>query len=86
MTNRPTFYYENQPVRAGGILFYVKENGVKKYLLRKGKREWGDIGGKTDVGDRDIMSTIIREVVEETNGKLLDASHTNVEAWRSLPQ
>ena len=36
MAKRPTFYYDNKPVRAGGILFYVNDNGNRMYLLRKG--------------------------------------------------
>ena len=86
MTKRPTFYYDNKPVRAGGILFYVNDNGNRMYLLRKGNKHWGDIGGKTDVGDNNILDTIIREVVEETNSKLLDPCHTTTGATVALQE
>ena len=82
--DRPTFYYNDKPVRAGGILFYVNNNGRKEYLLRKGKKHWGDVGGKTDKVDNSILDTIVREVVEETNFKLLDHSHTKKEAREAL--
>lgn len=82
--DRPTFYYNNKPVRGGGILFYVNNNGRKEYLLRKGKKYWGDVGGKTDKVDDSILDTIIREVVEETNSKLLDHRHTKKEARKAL--
>ena len=71
---RPTFYFENdinKPIRAGGVLIYKKNNGFLKFLLiRKltfGDNMHEDIGGKTDVGDNDIIDTISREVSEETN-------------------
>ena len=67
---RPTFTYDGDPVRAGGCLFFIKQNNEIYYLLRKGKRDWGDIGGKTDEKDTCITDTIIREVVEETNNKI----------------
>ena len=69
--DRPTFMYNNQPVRAAGLLLYVKEKGKIYYLLRSGKkRDWSDIGGKTDKKDTDIISTVVRETTEETNNKL----------------
>ena len=71
---RPTFYFENdpaKPIRAGGVLIYKKNNGFLKFLLiRKltfGDNMHEDIGGKTDIGDTDIIDTISREVSEETN-------------------
>lgn len=82
--DRPTFFYNNNPVRAGGILFYVNDNGRKEYLLRKGKKDWGDVGGKTDKVDHTILDTIVREVAEETNNKLLDPAHTKRDAHKAL--
>ena len=81
---RPTFQYDGKPVRAGGILFYTNINNNIFYLLRKGKKDWGDIGGKTDEKDKMIMDTIIREVVEETNNVLLNENHTVQEATAAL--
>ncbi len=67
---RPTFTYNGQPVRAAGLLIYTTLNLQKEYLFRWTKKGAGDIGGKTDEGDRDIIDTIVRETTEETNGKL----------------
>jgi len=73
-SGRPTFYFENdliKPIRAGGILLYKKYNGDIKFLIIKkltfGDNLHEDIGGKTDIGDLDIIDTISREVNEETN-------------------
>lgn len=81
---RPTFTYNDDPVRAGGCLFFIKHNNEIYYLLRKGKRDWGDIGGKTDEKDKCITDTIIREVVEETNNVLLNEQHNTEEATNAL--
>ena len=83
--DRPTFTYDGQPVRAAGILIYVTENGRKYYLLRcDKKRKWGDIGGKTDMCDTDILATIVRETVEETNNHLFSPHHTFSQAYELL--
>jgi hypothetical protein len=81
---RPTFTYNGEPVRAGGCLFYANINNEIYYLLRKGKRDWGDIGGKTDQRDKCITDTIVREVIEETNHSLMGDSHTVDEATKAL--
>ena len=80
---RPTFYYKNQEVKAAGILFYVRNRESKFYLLRK-HRNWSDIGGKTEPEDKNILDTILREVIEETNHVLLDPAHTKEQAMASL--
>jgi hypothetical protein len=77
MSNRPTFYTNNnEPIRAGGIIFYKRDKltGDIKILLQYSKNKYEDsenkyedIGGKTDIGDKDIYDTIIRETIEETN-------------------
>lgn len=83
--DRPTFMYNNQPVRAAGLLLYVKEKGKIYYLLRSGKkRDWSDIGGKTDNKDKDIISTVVRETTEETNNKLFSPYHTYEQAYELL--
>ena len=83
MDNRPTFFAnndENQPIRAGGVVFYKSDPVTKqiKMLMQYTKRidqktnikrnVYEDIGGKTDEKDNNINDTIMREVVEETNG------------------
>ena len=82
---RPTFEYNSQPVRAAGILITTIEHGKTYYLLRSThKGKWSDIGGKTDIRDTDIISTIVREAVEETNHKLLSPYHTYKQAYEML--
>jgi riboflavin biosynthesis pyrimidine reductase len=63
---RPTFYYKSKPVRAAGML--LKKGNT--YLLRRCKGKWSDVGGKTDAKDSCALDTMVREAVEETNGKL----------------
>ena len=70
--DRPTFYTKTKkPIRAGGVLF-VKDG---EYLLQKKSKkngfQYSDFGGKTDISDKDIIDTIIREVQEETNNQIL---------------
>ena len=83
MDKRPTFFAnndENQSIRAGGIIFYKLDPLTKQikmlmqYTERLNQRTnikrhvYEDIGGKTDEIDNNINDTIMREVVEETNG------------------
>lgn len=68
---RPTFYYNGNPVRAAGILFWTETNGTRWKLLRHYKGKWQDICGKTDTKDRDFMDTAVREAQEETNASFL---------------
>ncbi len=79
--NRPTFFTnsDNEPIRACGIIFYKKDPLTKQikilmqYTIRIDnltnikRYVYEDIGGKTDIIDKCINDTIIREVVEETN-------------------
>ena len=74
---RPTFVFRNdeEPIRACGILLkYINHQGNSNFLLysekKFGKWQIGDIGGKTDIGDKCIYGTLRRECKEETNGKL----------------
>lgn len=66
---RPTFFYQDNEIRAGGILFYRFTNkGKVEVLLSNKNNRYEDIGGKTDSVDKTILDTISREVHEETNG------------------
>lgn len=76
MSDRPTFHYRGQPVRAAGILLWTIHNGQVFRLFRKVNGKFEDIGGKTDKVDVDAVATAIRETVEETNGKLFSPQHT----------
>jgi hypothetical protein len=60
----------SKPISAGGIIFY-KPN-INKILLTKCKFKswWEDLGGKVEIEDETIWSTIIREVNEESNGHI----------------
>jgi 8-oxo-dGTP pyrophosphatase MutT (NUDIX family) len=73
---RPTFWFKNQPVRAAGVVLWTYRNGRIVRLLRKVNNLIEDIGGKTDDGDKDIIDTVVREVAEETNGKLFSEYHS----------
>jgi len=73
---RPTFLFnndKNHPIRAGGVLFYrTSDKGVSEILLIKSADypDYQDIGGKTDMKDKNIFETIAREVDEETNKQI----------------
>jgi hypothetical protein len=76
MSNRPTFYFQNdkaKPIRAGGLILYNYDKIIKelKFLMVEFKNIYEDFGGKTDEKDIDELETIIREVDEESN-KILD--------------
>ncbi len=96
MDNRPTFFIDsdNQPIRAGGIIFYKIEPLTKQIkmlmqyteridnITNKKRNVYEDIGGKTDEDDKSIYDTIMREVIEETNGiitKEIVQEHLNKE-------
>lgn len=56
-------------VSAGGCLFYNNKNQL--LLIKYADEKWNlldDLGGKVDESDMTISDTIVREVVEETNG------------------
>lgn len=70
---RPTFFHRGKyPLRAGGVLFYHRQD-TEVYLLmikttdRNGEIVYEDFGGKTDKGDKSIQDTVAREVWEESN-------------------
>ena len=75
--NRPTFYTNNKPIRAGGVIFYYQDELTKniKILMQYTERTidnvkkhlYEDIGGKTEQSDICINDTIVREILEETN-------------------
>jgi len=75
-SERPTFYLKNgNEVRAVGALFKTKYLGETKILFRHTLDSIEDIGGKTDYKDNNLYDTVIREVTEETNGKLFCKRH-----------
>ena len=82
---RPTFKYNNKPVRAAGLLVYCTLGTQRYYLLRSEKKgRWSDIGGKTDEVDEDIISVVVREVTEETNNHLFSCVHDYSQAYTFL--
>lgn len=67
--NRPTFTtFQNQPIRAGGALFYTSAHNTFYTLMALKNNQFEDLGGKTDERDESIYDTVAREVCEETNG------------------
>ena len=75
MADRPTFYYNGQPVRAAGILVTTFDGYKTHRLFRKINNRFEDIGGKTDIQDQSFIDTAVRECCEETGGKLFDPRH-----------
>jgi hypothetical protein len=65
---RPTFYINGKPVRASGILFYVKKGKHIYFLLQTSPNGLCDFGGKTDIVDKDYTETACRESNEESGG------------------
>ena len=69
--NRPTFYFNdsNQPIRAGGILYYrINSNKIELLVIENTMTHIiEDIGGKSDIVDKSYNDMIAREVYEETN-------------------
>lgn len=74
--DRPTFYHNGQPVRAAGILLWTHKGNKTMRLLNKCNRNFEDLGGKTDVGDKTPLDTAIREACEETNNHIFSNRHT----------
>lgn len=70
---RPTFYYTiNQrkyPIRAGGVMFYKKnDDNIELLMIHNQERNrYEDFGGCTDEKDKSIEETIAREAEEESN-------------------
>jgi len=67
------FYFnddEEKPVTAGGAIIYKIVNNKIKLLLADTRGNYEDLGGRCDLSDRNIYSTIAREVFEESNGLL----------------
>lgn len=84
MSDRPTFEYNGQPVRAAGILLWTMRRGQVHRLFRKVNGKFEDIGGKTDQVDTDAVATAIREAVEETDGKIFSPYHTREQCGKIL--
>lgn len=66
------------PITAAGCLFYKTFKNAKYLLLINYKDpKWpllDDLGGKTDMEDKTIFETVIRETMEETNN-IIDPSN-----------
>ena len=69
------FYFKDKhtmPIKAAGMILYKYENG-KLFLLMPSRNDsdedpiYEDIGGQIDPKDQNYLSTICREVGEETN-------------------
>lgn len=86
MSDRPTFDYDGKPVRAAGLLIWTRYNGRIHRLFRKINGKFEDIGGKTDSQDESYIDTMIREVIEETNGKLFSEYHTAEDCAKILQE
>ena len=70
--DRPTFYLNDDtenPVRAGGVLFYRYDEHDSSYqlLLIYSRNKYEDFGGCSDNVDVDIKNMVAREVAEESN-------------------
>ena len=72
---RPTFYLEDDyekenPIRAGGVLFYKYDSTSQQYnlLMINTNGKYEDFGGQTDLEDDDLVDTVSRETEEESNG------------------
>lgn len=68
---RHILYYDDdtdKQVTAAGVLIYKIENGKMALLLVEKEGKYEDIGGKVERGDDTIISVVMREVEEETNG------------------
>ena len=68
----PVFYFNNDKeneIKAGGVLFYFydKKKNTLKFLMINNRNKYEDFGGKTDRIDKNIISTVSREVEEESN-------------------
>ena len=68
---RPTFYFKNNlklPIRAAGVLPFKRDGDNIKFLMIKRRNRHEDFGGKTDMIDKCIEETAVREAYEESNG------------------
>jgi hypothetical protein len=60
--------YNNNEVKAAGILFYTIKDDKKYFLLTETNDKLSDIGGKIETCDKTILDIAIREFSEEVNG------------------
>lgn len=82
--DRPTFFYQGQPVRAAGVLIWTQSKNEKLYLFNRYRNRYEDLGGKTDRVDTTAMDTAVREAAEESNGKLFGLDDTFEQCCRQL--
>lgn len=69
-TSNPTFYIDKnkeQPMKAGGVILYRFNKNSVEILLTESRGLLEDLGGCTDIKDKNIYHTVSREVDEESN-------------------
>lgn len=87
MTERPVFIEKNRLYVSAGVLLYTKDpQGTCSFMLQKikdrGPWTYEDFGGKSDVCDKSIKDTALRECLEELN--CLEDSYTGPITWQFL--
>ncbi len=65
---RPLFNVEGRPIRAAGVILYYREKETICFLFIVCNKEIEPFGGKTDMIDKDVKQTVVREAGEESNG------------------
>ena len=68
--NRKIFYLDSnktKSITSGGVIIYRFLKGYMELLLMDSKGLYHDLGGRTDIKDKDILSTVSREAFEESN-------------------
>ena len=80
------FYINNDTdiVSSGGVLLYRFINGEMELLLSDTRGLYEDLGGKVDDNDKNINSSISREVHEESNG-LIDKKSIKARLLKNNP-
>lgn len=84
--NRKVFYHnqdDTKPVYAAGVIFYRIVKSELELLLITHNNKYEDIGGKIEQEDQDIIGTIHREVLEETNG-IIDMTNIEIDDKMSV--
>jgi hypothetical protein len=67
---RPVFKFNNNEIKAAGILFYrisKKKRKLQFLMIKDNNNTYSDFGGKTDKCDKNMKETALRETLEESN-------------------